>query len=77
MFSIGKIFTLIIILLAITFIFKILSKKRKPSKVKDPKNLDWKGENINYLFPNCVEKPSKFEAIVSELIITPVGQSEK
>ena len=26
MFSIGKIFTLIIILLAITFIFKILSK---------------------------------------------------
>ena len=40
MFSIGKIFTLIIILLAITFIFKILSKKRKPSKVKDPKNLD-------------------------------------
>lgn len=40
MFSIGKIFTLIIILLAITFIFKILSKNRKPSKVKDPKNLD-------------------------------------
>ena len=40
MFSIGKIITLIIILLAITFIFKSLSKKRKPSKVKDPKNLD-------------------------------------
>ena len=40
MFSIGKIFTLIIILLAITFIFKILSKKRIPTKVKDPKNLD-------------------------------------
>ena len=40
MFSIGKIFTLIIILLAITFIFKVLSKKRKLSKVKDPKNLD-------------------------------------
>ena len=30
MFSIGKIFTLIIILLAITFIFKILSKKGSP-----------------------------------------------
>ena len=40
MFSIGKIFTLIIILLAITFIFKILSKKWKPSKVKDHENLD-------------------------------------
>ena len=40
MFSIGKIFTLIIILFGITLIFKILSKKRKPSKVKDPKNLD-------------------------------------
>ena len=40
MFSIGKILTLIIILLAITFIFKILSKKRKADKVKDPKNLD-------------------------------------
>ncbi len=40
MFSIGKIVTLIVILLAITFIFKILSKKRKPSKLKDPKNLD-------------------------------------
>ena len=40
MFSIGKIFTLIIILLTITFIFKILSKKRKSSKVIDPKNLD-------------------------------------
>ena len=40
MFSIGKIFTLIIILLAITFIFKILSKKRKSIKVIDPKNLD-------------------------------------
>ena len=40
MFSIGKIFTLIIILLAITFIFKIFSKKRTPPKVKDPKNLD-------------------------------------
>ena len=40
MFSIGKIFTLIIILLAITFIFKILSKKRKSSNEKDPKNLD-------------------------------------
>ena len=40
MFSIGKIFTLIIILLAITFIFKILSKKRKSLKTKDPKNLD-------------------------------------
>ena len=40
MFSIGKIFTLIIILLAITFIFKILSKKRKSPKVIDPKNLD-------------------------------------
>ena len=40
MFSIGKIFTLIIILFAITFIFKILSKKRKASKVKDHKNLD-------------------------------------
>ena len=40
MCSIGKIFTLIIILLAITFIFKILSKKRKPSNVKDPKNLE-------------------------------------
>ena len=40
MFSIGKIFTLIIILLAITCIFNILSKKRKLSKVKDPKNLD-------------------------------------
>ena len=40
MFSIGKIFTLIIILLAITFIFKILSKKQKSSKVKNPKNLD-------------------------------------
>ena len=46
MFSIGKIFTLIIILLAITFIFKILSKKRKLSKVKDPKNLD-------FLCPSC------------------------
>ena len=40
MFSIGKILTLIIILLAITFIFKILSKKQKTNKVKDPKNLD-------------------------------------
>ena len=61
MFSIGKIFTLIIILLAITFIFKILSKKRKPSNVKDPKNLEvskcpscgvWTSEKIctNY---NC------------------------
>ena len=40
MFSIGKIFTLIIILLTITFIFKIFSKKRKLSKVKDPKDLD-------------------------------------
>ena len=40
MFSIGKIFTLIIILLAITFIFKILSKKSNSFKVKDPKNLD-------------------------------------
>ena len=40
MFSIGKIFTLIIILLAISFIFKILSKKRKSPKVIDPKNLD-------------------------------------
>ena len=40
MFSISKIFTLIIILLAITFIFKIFSKKRKSSKVKNPKNLD-------------------------------------
>ena len=40
MFSIGKILTLIIILLAITFIFKILSKKGKADKVKDPKNLD-------------------------------------
>ena len=40
MFSIGKIFTLIIILLVITFIFKFLSKKRTPPKVKDPKNLD-------------------------------------
>ena len=39
MFSIGKIFTLIIILLAITFIFKILSKKRNPQG-KRPKNLD-------------------------------------
>ena len=61
MFSIGKIFTLIIILLAITFIFKILSKKRKPSNVKDHKNLEvskcpscgvWTSEKIctNY---NC------------------------
>ena len=40
MFSIGKIFTLSLILLAITLIFKILSKKQKPSNVKDPKNLD-------------------------------------
>jgi hypothetical protein len=40
MFSIGKIFTLIIILLVITFIFKILSKKRKSSNMKDSKNLD-------------------------------------
>ena len=40
MFSIGKIFTLIIILLAITFMFKIFSKKQKPFKVKDSKNLD-------------------------------------
>ena len=40
MFSIGKILTLIIILLAITFIFKIFSKKQKTNKVKDPKNLD-------------------------------------
>ena len=40
MFSISKIFALIIILLAITFIFKIFSKKRKSYKVKDPKNLD-------------------------------------
>ena len=40
MFSVGKIFTLIIILLAITFIFKILSKMRKSYKVKDHKNLD-------------------------------------
>ena len=40
MFSIGKIFTLIIILLAITFIFKILSKKKKSSKAKNSKNLD-------------------------------------
>ena len=40
MFSIGKIFTLIIILLAITFIFKFFSKMRKLSNVKDPKNLD-------------------------------------
>ena len=40
MFSIGKIFTLIIILLAIIFIFKILSKQRKSSNVKDSKNLD-------------------------------------
>ena len=41
MFSISKIFTLIIILLAITFIFKILSKKRKSSKVKNSKNLEF------------------------------------
>ena len=47
MFSIAKIFTLIIILLAITFIFKIFSKKRKPPKVKDPKNLDV------YKCPSC------------------------
>ena len=40
MFSIGKIFTLIVILLVITFIFKILSKNRKSPKIKDPKNLD-------------------------------------
>ena len=40
MFSLGKIFTLIFILLAITFIFKILSKKPKSSKLKEPKNLD-------------------------------------
>ena len=40
MFSIGKIFTLIIILLLVTFIFKTFSKKRKFTKVKDPKNLD-------------------------------------
>ena len=40
MFSISKIFTLIIILLIITFIFKIFSKKRKPTRVKEPKNLD-------------------------------------
>ena len=40
MFSIGKILTLIIILLAITFMFKIFSKKRKSIKTKDPKNLD-------------------------------------
>ena len=40
MFSIGKILTLIIILLAVTFIFKIFSKKRKSLKTKDPKNLD-------------------------------------
>ena len=39
MFSIGKIFTLVIILLVITFVFKILSKQ-KSSKIKDPKNLD-------------------------------------
>ena len=40
MFSIGKIFTLAVILLGVIFIFKILSKKRIPTKVKDPKNLD-------------------------------------
>ena len=40
MFSIGKIFTLIIILSAITFIFKILSNKQKSTKIKDPKDLD-------------------------------------
>ena len=40
MFSIGKILTLIIILLAVSFIFKIFSKKRKSLKTKDPKNLD-------------------------------------
>lgn len=40
MFSIGKILTLILILLVITFIFKIFSNKRKSPKIKDPKNLD-------------------------------------
>ncbi len=40
MFSIGKILTLIAILLVITFIFKIFSNKRKSLKTKDPKNLD-------------------------------------
>tara|TARA_B100000242_G_scaffold53632_1_gene32218 strand:- start:392 stop:589 length:198 start_codon:yes stop_codon:yes gene_type:complete len=40
MFSIGKIFTLIIILLGVIFIFKILSNKRKSNEIKDPKNLD-------------------------------------
>ncbi len=40
MFSLGKIFTLIIILLFITFIFKFLSIKSKRSKLKDAKNLD-------------------------------------
>ena len=40
MFSIGKILTLIFILLVITFIFKIFSKKGKSLKTKDPKNLD-------------------------------------
>ena len=40
MFSIGKIFTLIIILLVITLIFKIFSNKKNPNKIKDTKNLD-------------------------------------
>ena len=47
MFSITKIFTLIIILLSVIFIFKIFSNKRKLDKIKDPKNLDV------FKCPNC------------------------
>ena len=39
MFSIGKIFTLIIILLAITLYLKFFQKSEN-LKIKDPKNLD-------------------------------------
>ena len=40
MFSIGKIFTLIIILLLVWLFFKILANKKKRSKSVDPKKLD-------------------------------------
>ncbi len=55
MFSIGKIFTLIIILLFVWFFFKILANKKKMRNSGDPKKLDafkcpscgvWSSENI-------------------------------
>ena len=47
MFSIGKIFTLILILLTIWYVFKIFGKKKKSNKHADPKKLD------AYKCPSC------------------------